>query len=208
VDRQTEKEHRVDTREGSSSSNKGFTRCLRSRAKQITSKVSVADETLTSSLVNLTGCTNNLAQYLSPHKGSLPQYMHDDTVIKRSDTVLAVALTNAMHKSVRSRQFDAASLYSVTSDEFNESDDELISINGDSNSECTNIVGSCRVSSKRKRTTTLSADLEVESLLSPGADDCVYSGDNFSVSDFSGLSSACDVTVPFPPGCESGNIFC
>lgn len=91
----------------------------------------------------------------------------------------------------RTRPFDAASLYSVASDEFNESDDELISINGDSTSDYT--VHSPRLSSKRKRTTTLSADLEVENLLSPTDDDVHQSrsstGDSLAIYHFSGLAS-------------------
>lgn len=86
--------------------------------------------------------------------------------------------------------FDSLSLHSVASEEFMESDDELISINSDSNISAASLsMGSTRRhSSKRKRTTTLSADLEVESLLSASGEDSLSScgGDNQSTSDLSG----------------------
>ena len=69
-----------------------------------------------------------------------------------------------------------------------ESDDELISINSDSNISAVGSLGSAAdrcgggagrgvtsSRSKRKRTTTLSADLEVESLLSASGDDSLSS---------------------------------
>ena len=84
--------------------------------------------------------------------------------------------------------FDSLSLHSVASEEFMESDDELISINSDSNISAVGSLGSAAdrcgggagrgvtsSRSKRKRTTTLSADLEVESLLSASGDDSLSS---------------------------------
>lgn len=114
---------------------------------------------------------------------------HCDTLLAGTDTLLAVTLTQMAavgRTNPRSRTFDASSLYSVTSDEFNESDDELISINGDApTTEYTHPLYSPRLSGKR--TTTLTADLEVESLLSRTGDDSPSSGDNLSVSDFPGI---------------------
>lgn len=141
-----------------------------------------------------TSKTERNNNYVSPLGGpTSDQYSCCDNkaLLSQAGTLLTMTIAQVPRNKARSRPFDASSLYSVTSDDFNESDDELISINGDSNSEynAPSVLQSPRLSSKRKRTTTLSADLEVASLLSPSVDDCsFFSGDNFSVSDCSGAT--------------------
>ena len=158
---------------------KGFTRCLRSHVKQATNKVSVSSSEPLKATSVKTERNNNYVP-------TPTQYgCCDSNGLRRGGTLLTMTLSHVPPRNKPRRAFDASSLYSVTSDDFNESDDELISINGDCSSEY-NSSQSPRLSSKRKRTTTLSADLEVASLLSPSVEDCFSSGDNFSVSDYSG----------------------
>ncbi|XP_067943754.1 uncharacterized protein [Watersipora subatra] len=188
-----------------------LTRGLRPRGKQTLNKLNTNGSNSnspaqTTSITKTDRNNDDVAQHDDTTPG---QYSccEGSSLVASGSTLLTMTLSQVSRNKARSRTFDASSLYSVTSDDFNESDDELISINGDSSSDYNPLpVQSPRLSSKRKRTTTLSADLEVANLLSPSVDDCFSSGDNFSISDYSEPEEPASCDIPRKRVCpESGD---
>ena len=171
-----------------------LTRGLRPRGKQTLNKLNTngSNSNSPAQTTSITKTDRNNDDVAQRDDTTPGQYSccEGSSLVASGSALLTMTLSQVPRNKARSRTFDASSLYSVTSDDFNESDDELISINGDSSSDYNPLpVQSPRLSSKRKRTTTLSADLEVANLLSPSVDDCFSSGDNFSISDYSGSFS-------------------
>lgn len=177
-----------------------YTRCLRSRVIRHSNKVGFVSctksDTVEDRLCHIkpipthTDCENNyLAQQdFAQTTRHTELSVHPCTGLHATMTLADVNYCHRASSQRQSHPFDTLSLHSVASEEFMESDDELISINSDSNISASLSLSSTatRHSSKRKRTTTLSADLEVESLFSASGDDSFSSGDNHSVSDLSG----------------------
>lgn len=172
-----------------------YTRCLRSRVIRHSNKVGFVSCTKNNEKSVKGGPTQTRSQ---PHSAAADNInhaqLHDTSypglIVPEPHALRTVTLADVSTRRRQTRPYDSLSLHSVASEEFMESDDELISINSDSNicaslSHCSSS-SNTRHSSKRKRTTTLSADLEVESLFSASGDDSFSSGDNQSVSDISG----------------------